>query len=107
MTYEPNSNRQTQDEMQKSRRNANIAVWIPIGTGLGVALGLVLDNIALGIAIGAAIGVAVGSASNTSLMGGGMGDSTTPGRRWIHVIAVIGGLLLLVGMIILFELLAR
>jgi hypothetical protein len=107
MTYKPNTNRQAQDEMQENRRAANIAVWIPVGTGLGVALGLLLDNLALGIAIGAAIGVAIGSAANAGLMSGGMRESGTPGRRWIYVIAVIGGLLLLVGMIILFELLVR
>jgi hypothetical protein len=107
MTYEPNSNRQAQDEMQESRRDANIAIWIPVGTGLGVALGLVLDNLALGIAIGAAIGVAIGSAANVSRMGAEIQGAGTPGRRWISIIAAIGGLLLLVGMIILFELMAR
>jgi hypothetical protein len=104
MTHESNSNRQENNEVQESRRNGELAVWISIGTGIGVALGVSLENLALGIAIGAAIGVVIGSAANTGRMGGEMRDAGTPGRRWICAIAAVSGLLLLVGMIILFEL---
>ena len=68
---------------------------------------MVGGNLALGIAIGAGMGVVIGIAVSVSRMGEVMEVDGTPGRRWIYVIAVIGGLLLLVGMIILFELMAR
>ncbi|MBN1438822.1 MAG: hypothetical protein JW929_05360 [Anaerolineales bacterium] len=107
MAYEPNSNKQARNEMQENRRAANSAVWIPVGTGAGVALGLALGNLALGITIGAGIGVVIGIAMSVSRMGAEMETAETPGRRWIYVIAAIGGVAVLVGMIILFELIAR
>jgi hypothetical protein len=106
MAIDRNSNREDK-EITQNRRAVNIAVWIPVGTGAGVALGLVLGNLALGIAIGAGIGVVIGIAFNISRMGADMGNVETPERRWIYVIAVIGGVLVVVGMIILFELMAR
>jgi 2-methylcitrate dehydratase PrpD len=107
MTYQTNSNRQEHNEEQESRRGADTAVWISIGTGLGVALGLVLDNLALGIAIGAAIGVAVGTAMSQSRKGAAVRDVGIKGGRWIYGIAAFSGLLLLIGLIILVQLMAR
>jgi len=106
MAIETNS-RGNDKVVRESRRGANFASLFVIAAGSGVPLGVALHNLPLGIAVGSFFGIAVGLALRLAGMGSGMGNTGTSARRWVYAIAAVGGLLLLVGMIILFELMPR
>jgi hypothetical protein len=106
MAIESKSNREG-NETRKIRNGASFAALFTIAAGSGVPLGVALHNLPLGIAIGSFFGLAVGIAAHFARMRAeGAGTGSTAGR-WIFAVAAAGGLVLLVGMFILFELMAR
>ena len=107
MAIESNSNREGNEERQK-RDGARFASLFVVAMGSGVPLGLALHNLPLGIAIGTFFGLAVAIALRVARIRGETHDAGESGKMGlILAVAAVGGLVVLVGGIILYEMLLR
>lgn len=87
-----------------------MGIGVAIGTGIGVALGIAMDEVGGGIPIGIGIGVAIGAALDAKARKEGRvlcPREVTGARKNVKIIAVIGGVLVLAGIVafLLFRLL--
>jgi hypothetical protein len=107
MAIESKTQREGSEERQ-NRDGARFASLFVVAMGSGVPLGLALHNLPLGIAIGTFFGLAVAIALQIARIRGETHNAGESGKlRWIFAVSAAGGLAVLVGGILFYELLVR
>jgi hypothetical protein len=108
MKMHSKSTEQEMNVKKEGNRNATFASLFVIAAGSGVPLGVALHNLPAGIAVGTFFGLAVAIALQVARIRGethNAGESGNPG--WIFAVAAAGGLAVLVGAILFYELLVQ